>query len=130
MLQKIRRNYIENPVDEAGKPISSEDDICLISNHHPDKWDFSRLTKEILDALPRYQREALTMSLSNLTSLSKGVRKRKVDVLKGRIILVARLSAVAGMALVLGPSIAFDAAHLSDEVGEYKTQLGIPVEGS
>ena len=130
MLQKIRRNCIKNLVDEAGKPISSEDDICLISNHHPDKWDFSRLTKAILDALPRYQREVLTMSLSNLTSLSKGVLKRKVDVLKGRIILVARLSAVAGMALVPGPSIAYDAAHVSDEVGEYKTPLGIPVEGS
>ena len=130
MLQKIRRNCIENLVDEAGKPIGSEDDIYLISNHHPDKWDFSRLTKAILDALPRFQREALTMSLSNLTSLSKDVLKRKVDVLKGRIILVAGLSAVAEMALVPGPSIAFDATHVSDEVGEYKTQLGIPVEGS
>ena len=47
VLQKIRRNCKENLVDEAGNPISSEDDIFLISNHDPDKWDFSRLTEAI-----------------------------------------------------------------------------------
>ena len=76
VLQKIRRNCKENLVDEAGNPISSEDDIFLISNHHPDKWDFSRLT----EAIP-------TLSLNALTSLSKGILKRKVEVLKRRMIL-------------------------------------------
>ena len=130
MLQKIRRNCIDNLVDEAGKPISSEDDIFLISNHHPDKWDFSRLTEAILDALPTYKREALTLSHSYLTSLSKAILKRKADVLKGRIILVAGLSAVTRMTFNSGPSIEFDAAHVSGEINEYKTQLCIPVEGS
>ncbi|XP_022785830.1 T-cell-specific guanine nucleotide triphosphate-binding protein 1-like [Stylophora pistillata] len=62
MLQKFRRNCMENLVDEAGKPICSEDHIFLISNHHPGKWDFGRLTRAILDALPRYRRETLNLS--------------------------------------------------------------------
>ena len=76
VLQKIRRNCKENLVDEAGNPISSEDDIFLISNHDPDKWDFSRLTEAIH-----------ILSLNALISLSKGILKRKVEVLKRRMIL-------------------------------------------
>ena len=57
MLQKIRRNCIENLVNGAGNPISSEDEIFLIRNHHPDKWDFVRLTEVILDALLSQERD-------------------------------------------------------------------------
>ena len=130
VLQKIRRDCIENLVDKAGKPIGSEDDIFLISNHDPDKWDFSRLTEAILDVLPRRQREALTLSLSNLTSLSKSILKRKVDVLKGRIILVAGLSAVVAAVPIPELAIAIDAALIFNEVKEYINQLGIPEERS
>ena len=130
MLQKIRRNCIENLVNGAGNPISSEDEIFLIRNHHPDKWDFVRLTEAILDALPRYKRETLTMSLNTLTSLSKGILKRKVAIFKGRMILVAGLSAGAAAAPVPGLSIAVDAVLIFKEIREYKAQLGIPLEGS
>ena len=58
---------MEKLVDEAGKPISIKDDIFLISNHDPGKWDF-------------------TLSLS----LSKGILKRKFEVFKQRLISVAR----------------------------------------
>ena len=40
-----------------GDLLSNEEDIFLISNHEPDKWDFVRLTQAILDALTRFQRE-------------------------------------------------------------------------
>ena len=130
VLQKIRRNCKENLVDKPGEPISNEDFVFLISNHHPDKWDFSRLTKAILDALPRYKREALTLSLDNLTVLSKGILKRKVAIFKGRMILVAGISAGVAVVPVPGLSFAVDALLVFNEVRAYITQLGIPVEGS
>ncbi|CAB3991261.1 interferon-inducible GTPase 5-like [Paramuricea clavata] len=34
-----------------------EDEIYLISNHHPNKWDFLKLTKAIADALPSSKKE-------------------------------------------------------------------------
>lgn len=130
MLEKIRRNCMENLVDEAAKPICSVDHIFLISNHHPDKWDFGRLTQEILDALPRYQQETLTLSLNTLTTLSKDMLKRKVKVLEGRMIYVAGASALAAANPVPGLSFAVDAGLLFKEVREYITQLGIPEKGS
>ena len=130
VLQKIRRNFKENLVDEAGKPISNEDFVFLISNHDPDKWDFSRLTKAILDALPRYKRETLTLSLNNLTVLSKGILKRKVAIFKGRMFVAAGISAGVAAAPVPGLSIAVDALLVCNKVRAYITQLGIPVEGS
>ena len=130
VLQKIRRNCTKNLVDEAGKPISSKDDIFLISNHHPGKWDFSRLTAAILDALPRYQREALVLSLSALTSFSKNILKRKVAVLKERVIPVTGVFALPTIFLIPILSVTFDAALISHVVREYKAQLGIPEEGS
>ena len=126
VLQKIRRDCIKNLVDEAGKPISSKDDIFLISNHHSGKWDFSRLTEAILDALPRYQREALVLSLIALTSFSKNILKRKVAVLKERLIPVTGVTALAASMLFVD----VDAALVSNEVRKYKAQLGIPEEGS
>ena len=130
VLQKIRRNCKENLVDKPGEPISNEDFVFLISNHHPDKWDFGRLTKAILDALPRYKREALTLSLDNLTVLSKGILKRKVAIFKGRMFLAAGISAGVAVVPVPGVSYAVDALLVFNEVRAYITQLGIPVEGS
>ena len=129
VLQKIRRNCKENLVDKPGEPISNEDFVFLISNHHPDKWDFGRLTKAILDALPRYKREALTLSLDNLTVLSKGILKRKVAIFKGRMVLAAGISAGVAVVPVPGLSYAIDALLVFNEVRAYITQLGIPVEG-
>ena len=119
VLQKIRRNCKENLVDEAGDPISSEDDIFLISNHDPDKWDFSRLTEAIH-----------ILSLNALISLSKGILKRKVEVLKRRMIHVVGATALIAAIPVPGLSIVDDAALVFNEVRKYKAQLGIPEEGS
>ncbi|PFX28464.1 Interferon-inducible GTPase 5 [Stylophora pistillata] len=130
VLEKIRRDCMENLVDEAGKPMCSEDDIFLTSNHHPDKWDFGGLALAIRDVLPRYQRETLTLSLNALTSLSKDILKRKVEVLEGRMMYVAGASALAAATPVPGLSFAVNAGLLLKEVREYITQLGIPEKGS
>ena len=121
----VKKIWLTSPVS-----VSNEDFVFLISNHHPGKWDFSRLTKAILDALPRYKKEALTLSLDNLTVLSKGILKRKVAIFKGRMFIVAGISAGVAAVPVPGLSIAVDAILVFNEVRAYITQLGIPVEGS
>ena len=70
LLERIRADYSENLV----RMLRNTEDIFLISNHCPAKWDFDRLIKAILDVLPRYQRETLTSSLGVLGSLKVGRR--------------------------------------------------------
>ena len=130
MLRKIRFECLNNLADQGYNPISGEDNIFLISNHHPRKWDFDRLTRVILDALPRYQRESLTLSLNALTSLSREILKRKVDIFRGRLWIVAVTSAgVAGIPIP-GVSYAVDVALVTYEINQLLAQLGIPKEGS
>ena len=57
--------------------------VFLISNRKTAKWDFDRLTQAILDVLPLRQKESLTLSLDLLTSCSRDLLKRKVEVLRG-----------------------------------------------
>ena len=77
LLQQFRADCSNN----LGDLLSNQQDIFLISNHFPGKWDFERLTSAILEALPRCQRESLTLTL---TRLSTNIVKQKVDILKGR----------------------------------------------
>ena len=130
MLRDIRIDCLKNLVDEDYNPISDEDNIFLISNHHQKKWDFDRLTQAILDALPRYQRECLTLSLNALTCLSREILERKVDVLRGRMWLVAGASAAVACFPLPGLSFGVDAALIFNEIMEYFAQLGIPKEES
>ena len=127
MLEKIRRNCVES----LGDLLSNERDIFLISNHDPDKWDFVRLTQAILDALTRYQRESLTLSLGNvITRSSDDIFQRKVDVLRGRIWMVASASAAAALVPIPGLSFAVDAGLILKELSFYRSQLGLPEIGS
>ena len=123
MLKKIRRNCLQN----LGDLLRNEQDIFLISNHYSAKWDFARLTEAILDELPTHQRKSLTLSL---TSLSTNILKRKIEVLKGRIWMVAAASAAATLVPIPGVSFAFDAALILKELSFYRSQLGFPGEGS
>ena len=125
MLEKIRRNCVES----LGDLLSNERDVFLISNHDPNKWDFARLTQAILDALTRYQRESLILSLgnaSNIARLSSDILQRKVDVLRGRIWMVASASAAAALVPLPGLSFAVDAALILKELSFYRSQLGLP----
>ena len=105
-------------------------DVFLISNLYPAKWDFARLTQAILDVLPFRQRECLTLSLGVLTSLSSDMLKRKAELLRGRIWMVASASAAAAAVPVPGLNVAVDLALLTSEVTFYKSQLGLPDENS
>ena len=130
MLRNIRIDCLKCMAEEGYNPISGEDNIFLISNHYPRKWDFDRLTRAILDALPRYQRESLTLSLNALTSLSREIIKRKVDIFKRRMWLVAGASAAVALAPIPGLSFGVDMVLISYEISQYLAQLGIPKEGS
>ena len=79
MLRKIKNDCVMQ-LKELGM---SDKDVFLISNHHPNKWDFDRLTKAILDTLPFKKKEHLTLSLNTFTSASNDVIIRKVEVLRG-----------------------------------------------
>ena len=127
MLKKIRRNCLES----LGDLLTDEQDIFLISNHEPENWDFARLTQAILDALTRYQRESMTLSLGKvITRSSNEIFQRKADVLRGRIWKVALLSGAAAAIQVPGLSFAVDGALILTELSLYRNQLGLPEMGS
>ena len=105
-----------------------QQDIFLISNHFPSKWDFEkRLKPAILEALPRYQRESLTLTIKGL---STNIVKQKVDILKGRTWMVATASAATAIIPVPGLSIVVDSALILKEISFYRSQLCLPSLGS
>ena len=55
MLKKMRKYCMQN----VEGLISSENEIFLISNYEPHKWDFERLHAAIINALPVHQRECV-----------------------------------------------------------------------
>ena len=132
MLEKIRRDCAENLSDL----LSNEQDIFLISNHDPSKWEFDRLTQAILCMLQTLQRESLTLSLGVFRSLSTEMLKKKVKVLQGRMWMVAAASLVSsafspeGMLLEGMLSPGFNLGRILDEVNFYRSQLGIPKKES
>jgi len=127
MLMKIRRYCLES----LGDLLSNEQDMFLISNHEPENWEFVRLTQAILDALTRYQRESMTLSLGKvITRSSDEIFQRKVDLLRGRIWKVAIASGATAAIPVPGLSCVVDAALILNELSLYRTQLGLPEIGS
>ena len=126
-LMKVRRSCSKN----LGDLLSNQEDIFLISNHEPDKWDFVRLTEAILDTLNRFQRETLTLTLGKaITRSSPKIFQRKVNVLKARIGVAAAASAAAAVVPLPGLSLAVDAMLILRELNLYRTQLGLPEVGS
>ena len=131
MLEEIRRDCAENLSDL----LSNEQDIFLISNHDPSKWDFDRLTQAILCAQQTLERESLTLSLGAFRSSSTEMLKKKVEILKGRMWMVAAASVVSpGLSPAAGSlrllSRGFNLAHILNEVDLYRSQLGIPEKES
>ncbi|XP_028404172.1 T-cell-specific guanine nucleotide triphosphate-binding protein 1-like [Dendronephthya gigantea] len=126
LLKKIKENCVKNLKEFESK----EEDVFLISNDEADKWDFARLTQAILDVLPMRQRESLTLAINLLTTRSKGILKRKVEILRCRIWKVATASGAGAVIPVPGLSVALDVALLIKEVNFYKSQLGLPDENS
>ena len=119
MLEKVRCDIAKN----LGDLLSKKEDIFLISNYDCDKWDYDRLTQAIIQGLPTYQREALTLSL---TRLSEKMVESKVEVLNERIWKVAAVSAAAATVPIPALSVAVDIKLIIDEVSFYRSQLCLP----
>ena len=127
MLARIRENCFLS----LGNLLTDDQDIFLISNHDPDKWEFARLTQAILDALTRYQRESMTFSLGKvITRSSDDIFQRKVDALRQRIWKVATASGAVAAIPLPGLSIVLDGALILNELSLYRSQLGLPEIGS
>ena len=75
-MEKIKKDCLERLEDTK----ISEEDIFLISNHHPEMWYFDRLKTAIFDRLPAKMKEAFIFSLR---SSSKDILCAKVKVLGG-----------------------------------------------
>lgn len=123
MLKEIRTCCRKN----LGDSLKNEEYIFLISNTATNKWDFDRLRQAILDAMPEYEQQSLTLTLNHR---STDMLKRKVEVLKWRVKVVAALSGAIGTVPVPGVSIGTDIGLILYELSLYKSQLGIPEEGS
>ena len=121
-LEKVRVECL----NKLGDRLSNKQHIFLISNKYPKKWDFKDLEKAILDVLPTDLNECLTLSLGVLNSLSTETLKRKVEVLKTRIWLVAAASAAVALVPIPGVSTVADIGLIVREMEFYRSQLGLP----
>lgn len=115
---------------QLGDQLSINQQIYLISNKHPKKWDFANLAKDILLVLPEDLSDSLTFSLDILRSLSVDTLKCKVNALKKRVINVAALSALTGAVPFPGVSAVADMSLIYKELTFYRSQLGLPSEGT
>ena len=127
-LNKIRNNISQN-LRRRGL-LEDEKEIFLISNRYPAEYQFSELTQAIVTILPQRQRESFILTIDNAHTLSQDTLKKKVEVLEKRISYIATASAAAAAIPIPGVSIVADIVMIKHEVNFYKSQLGIPPEGS
>ena len=120
----LSRNLIERGL------LDDEQQIFLISNHYPAKYQFEKLTQAILSILPQRQRESLILTMDNASILSRNTLKEKVEVCKKRIKYIATASAVAAALPIPGVALAADIVMIKREIDFYKIQFGLPQEGT
>ena len=127
-LDEIRNDLSQNLIKRG--LLKDEREIFLVSSHFPAEYQFGELTHAILAVLPEQQRESLILTIDNALILSKNTLKGKVEVLQKRMKYVATASAVAATVPLPGASVAADIALIKREIDFYKSQLGLPDEGS
>ena len=127
-LDEIRKDLSKNLIERG--LLKDENEIFLVSSHFRDEYQFDELTQAISDSLPERQRESFILTIDNALILSKNTLKRKVEVLHKRIKKAAMKSAVAAAVPIPGVSVAADIALIKTEIDFYKSQLGLPDEGS
>ena len=127
-MDEIRKDLSENLIERG--LLKDEREIFLVSNHFPTEYQFDELTQAIVAVLPERQRESLILTIDNALLLSKNTLKGKVEVLKKRIKYVATASAFAAAIPIPGVSLLADVVMIKSEVDFYRSQLGLPEEGS
>lgn len=126
MLNDIRRDCSE----KLAVLVEDIQYIFLISNHHPTKWDFVRLTEAIFNFLPLRQEESFNLSLGVLTSLIQDILQRKIQLLKSRMWTVSSACFLTGILSFFGISAAVARTLIVNEITYYRSHLGLPEEGS
>jgi len=95
--------------------------IFLISNHDTDKFDFNKLTMQMVSDTASRKRDAFVLALVHP---SKDLFRQKREVLKKRIDMLAIASAISGVFPLPGVNRVVDIAIINHELAFYKEQFG------
>ncbi|XP_028404346.1 interferon-inducible GTPase 5-like [Dendronephthya gigantea] len=122
-LEKIKADCFVS-LKSAGAPLE-DNDIFLISNHDPLKWDFSRLTEALSDQLPTRIRTAF---LFTMFTFSEKTLRKKVEVLKERVWMAILHSFIAQVYDNI--TLQHSSDFIISRIAFYRSQLGFPEEDS
>lgn len=119
-MEKIRNHCVEKLQTQFKSP-----EVFLISNFHPQMYEFSSLCLKLIKSLSQLKREAMTLSLR---SLSNAMIAEKLRTLRNRVWFVSFISALGASIPVSGVSMAIDVSLLLYELRLHREQFVIGKE--
>lgn len=129
--KKAKRKFEKSKVEEEIREDSRQNltgvegwsgHIYLLDNHDDLAYDFNKLKKDILDALPAIKSEALALTME---MKSKELLQIKMGFLRSRLWMTAAKSAAIGTIPLPGVSAVYDVKIIREEVDHQRKQLGI-----
>ena len=132
-LTNEMKEFMKNEMEEVraycrrGLEFSKNSDVPIycISNHFPDRFEFSKLILDVASHLPDIQKQALTLSTSIYT---EEIFKAKKRILKKKIKYYAALSGLAGAVPVPGLDLVVDISLIMSVLKSFKQQFDIDYE--
>ena len=100
-------------------------EVYLISNHFPEKFEFTKLILELQNHLPHIQKEALIFSIKSI--FLENIKNKK-SLLQKRIKNIATLSGIAGTNPIPLLSFSANIPLIMGELNFYKKQFQIDNE--
>ncbi|XP_045168163.2 T-cell-specific guanine nucleotide triphosphate-binding protein 2-like isoform X2 [Mercenaria mercenaria] len=116
VLQTVRSDCMTHLQNEG----FTNPEVFIISNFDVNEFDFGQLSERLIKDAPDIKREALTLSLTNLT---ERIIRTKEKYLKKRIYIVSIASAAAAAVPIPGVGCSVDIAILLEEAVFYRQQL-------
>ena len=96
--------------------------IYLISNWHPERFEFSKLLVAMSNQFSTIQKEAFLYSTNVET---EEIYKAKKEILQKRIVYAALGSGIAGAVPIPGTGLVVDITLIMREIGFYKAQFNL-----
>ena len=132
-LTNEMKAFVDKEMEEVrtycrkGLEFSKNDDvpICCISNHFPERFEFSKLILDIASHLPEIQKQALTLSM---TICTEDIFRAKKNILKKKIKYYAALSGLAGAVPLPGVDLLVDVPLIVSTLKSFKQQFGMDYE--
>ena len=126
-LTNEMKAFVDKEMEEVrtycrkGLEFSKNDDVPIycISNHFPERFEFSKLILDIASHLPEIQKQALTLSM---TICTEDIFRAKKNILKKKIKYYAALSGLAGVDLLV------DVPLIVSTLKSFKQQFGMDYE--